>query len=1245
MSSSSHTVYVCDRHVQLDSGNNNDRTGESATSGESSDVARREDGVADGLSHPTNRRTVGRQNDSTIAEANHEGSEGRESATAAQVVSNYPSTTVARREDEAADGFGCSANRRTVGPSEDDTSDTTASTAECAPSRSQRSEDQGDGTSTTQTNDAASDPGEELLKKMIAQMHAAQVDILEKERIHPNTSKSEDMAESDGAASALAAADLQASATAEQLLASYRRGQQAPPTELVQIQAKYQCSTEKAKEIFLDREMRKAATAGREVLNRDGVKGQYSIGKDHFWGDQELKFAMPFPKGRKKSSKVNEVFLRLRYTLVERMIDLTKGCPRAEGFTPEPEGCRKCNCLGMGKHESDCPYKRLSRTAGFCGHCWCVLICTGAFRRHMHEFRGTACESSEMNYRHHAFREDRVIKLRQCRGCTFQSHIPAMLQLHEVICAKQQLVFGQRQPVVLPPLHKWHFTGTQLRPDYDVIEAANEMMREVHCYLRAIPFTLTFNFRQTLAESRAVTQRDLGLPEPSQIDEAGPGRSWRLYIMACINPMYWTRYKDTWMLEWFDARHRFVNQVGGDIDTLRAWACQLGELGEPTFWAMLAQDALQQANISQSFETLAPASVQSPVIETTPSGSSEADAPAITSAQAEEQNGPEADCNVPLVSSMNSASTTASNTPVEASSKWPTVERAVASLKRHERTASNLQDETIDGHEADSSLTTLVNVKPQVRVQRLPQEVQPTAKPPGATAAPLSDAVSNSYASARGVLRSPERPSVLVGRARIKAELKKLQEACGLLKGGTSEPSITKTAEAPAAEPVKDPNDWEATQVSYPEPPAYTASLAAQQMDSDIEEIAVLTHQEAQGRERQRHIEVIKARNAAEKREKAERERAERRKAAEKRQRKKAAAEPELFKPDNLPRPSSGGELSPLEEIARRVQAKRDGTWDAKAEALRTKPKSTNAQPLSATSSAPRKPETCKSTKVKKAEVSSSRAHKERNEKRSKTEGQAAKHRSSKPQSSDASKASSTKPPSAIKTRDTQRSTSRSRDSSSAKRTCRRTSESSNEHESGATSHSTAKVRTTPKESSHRADVVIAAADSAKTNTHSNNSQQAETVTAVSVELSNSEMTNPPLAEASMLNSERETVMAAGLTGLGAVITNRSGRHMGYRQIYGPLVEGPGEVSYEGTYHCKVFGFEIGKVAELPPRNSYLPISMHVTRYADRPDCRQPFGTWLFNKDVSEVDELEIRHSAGLTYVRTCTERDLRADS
>ena len=102
---------------------------------------------------------------------------------------------------------------------------------------------------------------------------------------------------------------------------------------------------------------------------------------------------------------------------------------------------------------------------------------------------------------------------------------------------------------------------------------------------------------------------------------------------------------------------------------------------------------------------------------------------------------------------------------------------------------------------------------------------------------------------------------------------------------------------------------------------------------------------------------------------------------------------------------------------------------------------------------------------------------------------------------------------------------------------------------------------------------------------------------------------------------------------------------MGYRQIYGPLVEGPGEVSYEGTYHCKVFGFEIGKVAELPPRNSYLPISMHVTRYADRPDCRQPFGTWLFNKDVSEVDELEIRHSAGLTYVRTCTERDLRADS
>ena len=148
----------------------------------------------------------------------------------------------------------------------------------------------------------------------------------------------ETVADPGHAESASAAADLQATATAEQLMASYRRGRQAPPTEIMQIQARYNCSAEKAKEIFLDREMRKAASAWREVLNRDGVKGQYSIGKDQYRGSQELQFSMPFLKGRKKVPKVYKVFLRLRYTLVERMIDLS--ARRLNCEVPEVEKLR-----------------------------------------------------------------------------------------------------------------------------------------------------------------------------------------------------------------------------------------------------------------------------------------------------------------------------------------------------------------------------------------------------------------------------------------------------------------------------------------------------------------------------------------------------------------------------------------------------------------------------------------------------------------------------------------------------------------------------------------------------------------------------------------------------------------------------------------------------------------------------------------------------------------------------------------
>ena len=231
-------------------------------------------------------------------------------------------------------------------------------------------------------------------------------------------------------------------------------------------------------------------------------------------------------------------------------------------------------------------------------------------------------------------------------------------------------------------------------------------MREVQCYLRAIPFNLTFDFRQTLSELPAVTQHDLGLPEPSHIDEAGSGRSWRLYIMACINPMYWTRYKDTWMPEWFDARRRFVNQVGRDIETLRAWACQLGEMGEPTFWAMLAQEALQEANISRSFETLDQASFQAPTLSAAPSCTSEMATSATTSLPAEDHHSSVADCTVTPTPSTSSPSTAASDTLVGVSEKWPTVERAVASLKRHERTESSLVADNIDGREAAGAAAT-----------------------------------------------------------------------------------------------------------------------------------------------------------------------------------------------------------------------------------------------------------------------------------------------------------------------------------------------------------------------------------------------------------------------------------------------------------------------------------------------------------------------------------------------------------
>ena len=117
------------------------------------------------------------------------------------------------------------------------------------------------------------------------------------------------------------------------------------------------------------------------------------------------------------------------------------------------------------------------------------------------------------------------------------------------------------------------------------------------------------------------------------------------------------------------------------------------------------------------------------------------------------------------------------------------------------------------------------------------------------------------------------------------------------------------------------------------------------------------------------------------------------------------------------------------------------------------------------------------------------------------------------------------------------------------------------------------------------------------------------------------------------------------LTGLGAVMANRSGRLMGYRRIYGPLVVGHGTATYDGHYTCEVHGFKIDEAGPRLGDDMYLPVSLHVITYSERPDRRQPFGTIVFSQDVSEVEGLTICHAAGRTYIVSCSELDLRADS
>ena len=168
MQSSLHAVYINSRHVQLDNSGVDSRPNDQVVSSGSRGVARREDGMADGYSHPTNRRTEGRQNTATSATVGREGTEAWEVATSVHLALSDRVQTVARREDGAADGFSHPTKMRRVGPSEDAASDVIFGVTADTPWKSQLSGRKGfHETNQRPCTNFFLDEGEQLLKRCL----------------------------------------------------------------------------------------------------------------------------------------------------------------------------------------------------------------------------------------------------------------------------------------------------------------------------------------------------------------------------------------------------------------------------------------------------------------------------------------------------------------------------------------------------------------------------------------------------------------------------------------------------------------------------------------------------------------------------------------------------------------------------------------------------------------------------------------------------------------------------------------------------------------------------------------------------------------------------------------------------------------------------------------------------------------------------------------------------------------------
>ena len=727
------------------------------------------------------------------------------------------------------------------------------------------------------------------------------------------------------------------SATREELDKTIKATRQFPEETIVHAMAEGRCNREIAKN-----KLRRAAflkinahgpnetraVRGADPLYRAGTTGTNGRG---VW----VTFAIVIRPDLGYTPDSNEVFRRTHYTLPQRLNDLRRGLPQAAGLKkPEEVKCTRCGCTSLRAHIKGCPWKGRSTIGAFCKYCWAVIMTRAHYRRHFVICLPNDDTLYEIELNHFAFREEEAIVLVQCRGCAFQAHIPALLQAHEPLCARSQLLAGHRGPIQMCPLEEWSFNGVTLDPPSMLRSEVRQAIARVQAKFPSLRFDTDFSFRDTRG-----TFRDPLKPSRKHSTAKGPwepeeNRSWVHYVLSYYpddaDPL-WDEWKDAgWIDESIRLRLNELSRMRGQritpLMSLRLDQPANTATTRPSAIATEAPSTLDQANTGENSdtETLVPCEesqvdpnalallrhvrqkmgVTDTSIPNRETHASPELRALMTAAEAQQFSGTTTPTNEMTASQSQVVSEepahlapigpieAAANEP-DATTRWPDVEKVCEQARKkfeHLTPAS------------DTSASEVTLPPPQI------------------------EAGANTGISQMRGVATPLDPPRRVGCGRARQRHLLLQLAASYSKPAEQrvanvEPPVSSSSETTESET---PSNWD-DDTQQPEPDALgNARVKLDRLPSDTEYVVVKTRGEVAAEARVRRIDYNREQHKVDAAKRLEESRRRRTEAAKRRQTIMEEGLKDLFKPDNLPQEKPPPPPSRIAEVGARIVFKKN---------------------------------------------------------------------------------------------------------------------------------------------------------------------------------------------------------------------------------------------------------------------------------------------------------------------------------